>query len=190
MKIISLKYRKSNIFLLKYKILFNFDIFCLVFSLILHNTHLTLTEIRYIISVTKTKGVISMEIMIEKIKLLMTKEKLTIKSLAEATGIKYSTLRDFLAGKTNKLDINKLFSIAKALKCDSEYLTNDNITEFIPLSESNKKLYYLDEEAAEYAQEIARDKDLKMLFKASKTIKKEDMQLVYEMVKRFKNDAE
>lgn len=131
-----------------------------------------------------------LEIMLNKIRLLMAKEKLNIKSLSELTGIKYSTLRDFLSGKTAKVDAGKISVIAKALKCDTEYLTNDNITEFIPLSDAEKKLYYLDEETAEYAQEIARDKDLKMLFKASKNIKKEDMQLVYDMIKRFKQDTE
>lgn len=54
----------------------------------------------------------------------------------------------------------------------------------------NKQTYYLDEETAKYAQMIASDPDLKMLFDATRKIKKEDMQLVYEMVKRFKSDAE
>lgn len=128
--------------------------------------------------------------MIKKIKLLMAKEDITMKALSDITGIKYNTLRDFLSGKTAKVDTNKVFSIAKALKCDVEYLTNDNITDFIPFSDAEKKLYYLDEDTAKYAQEIARDKDLKMLFDARKTIKKDDMQYVYELIKRFKNDAE
>lgn len=132
----------------------------------------------------------NLEIMLEKIRLLMAKEKLNIKNLSELTGIKYSTLRDFIAGKTAKVDASKISSIARALKCDTEYLTNDQVTEFIPLIDGEKKLYYLDEETAEYAQEIARDKDLKMLFKASKSIKKEDMQLVYDMINRFKKDTE
>lgn len=132
----------------------------------------------------------NLDIMLEKIRLLMAKEKLNIKNLSDLTGIKYSTLRDFIAGKTAKVDASKISAIAKALKCDTEYLTNDQITEFIPVSDSEKKLYYLDEETAEYAQEIARDKDLKMLFKASRSIKKEDMQLVYDMIKRFKKDTE
>lgn len=130
------------------------------------------------------------EVMLKKIRLLMAKEDMTIKALSDATGIKYNTLRDFLAGRTAKVDAGKVSSIAKALKCDTEYLTNDQITEFIPFSDTEKRLYYLDEETALYAQEIARNENLKMLFKASKNIKKEDMQLVYDLVKRFKEDAE
>ncbi len=131
-----------------------------------------------------------LDIMLEKIRLLMTKEKLNIRGLSDTTGINYSTLRDFLAGKTSKVDTSKLSAIAKALKCDVEYLANDNIKEFIPFSEQDKKLYYLDEETAEYAQGLARDKDLKMLFKATRKVSKEDMQLVYTIINKFKSDTE
>ncbi len=130
-----------------------------------------------------------MDIMLEKIRILMAKERLSTKALSEKTEIKYNTLRDFMNGKTSKVDVAKIQAIAKALNCDIEYLTNNDVTEFIPYSPEEKKLYYLNEETAAYAQEIAKNKDLKLLFDASKNIRKEDMKLVYEMIKNFKSNT-
>ena len=46
--------------------------------------------------------------------------------------------------------------------------------------------YYIDEEAAQYAQAIFEDPDLRALFHAVQGIRKEDMKLMIDMGKRFK----
>ena len=126
-----------------------------------------------------------MEDMVNKLNKLMAEKGLTCMELSKKTGIANTTLSTLLKGRTDKFDIVKLKKICQVLGCSLDYLMNDDSYDIEPSS-----CYYVNEEVAEYAQELARNKDLKMLFDAAKNIKKEDMQLVYEMIKRFKSDSE
>lgn len=47
--------------------------------------------------------------------------------------------------------------------------------------------YYIDNETREYANELKNNKELKMLFDASRDAKKEDLELVYNMLIALKN---
>lgn len=124
-----------------------------------------------------------MEKIVTKLNKLMQERGMNCVDLSKKTGIPNTTLSTLLKGRTDKIDIIKLRTICECLGCSLDYVINDNI-------EEDTHTYYLDDEAAQYAQEIANNKDLKMLFDAAKDIKKEDMQFVYEMIKRFKNNAE
>jgi transcriptional regulator with XRE-family HTH domain len=102
-------------------------------------------------------------------------------------GLSSSTVSSWVNGiKMPRMD--KVQMLADYLGIRKSDLIED-ITYYDSVND-NKQTYYLDEETAKYAQMIASDPDLKMLFDATRKIKKEDMQLVYEMVKRFKSDAE
>jgi len=48
--------------------------------------------------------------------------------------------------------------------------------------------YYLNDETREIAQEIFENKDLRILFDASRKAKPDDLKLIIEMAKRFKGE--
>ena len=123
-----------------------------------------------------------MKNMVYKLNKLMEEKELSCLELSKRTEIANTTLSTLLKGRTDKFDIVKLQKICKVLGCSLDYLMNDEVVD-------DTNGYYIDSEAAEYAQEIATNKDLKMLFDAARTIKKDDMQLVYEMIKRFKDTS-
>lgn len=131
-----------------------------------------------------------MKKLVQKLNMLMEEKGYSCLELSKKTGIPNTTLTTLLKGRTDKFDIVKLKKICEILGCSLDYLMDDNIDEYghSCVNESPSH-YYVNEEVAQYAQEIASNDDLKMLFDAAKDIKKEDMQLVYEMVKRFRDNA-
>lgn len=126
-----------------------------------------------------------MKRMNEKLNKLMFEKGIKASELSRITGIPYTTLSVFLKGKTDKIDIVKLQTICNALDCSLDYLLNDEVD-----CVKEKQVYYLDNEVAKYAQEIAQNHELKMLFDAARNVKKEDMEFVYKMIQRFKKDTE
>jgi len=50
--------------------------------------------------------------------------------------------------------------------------------------------YYLNDEAREMAEELAKNPKLHILFDAARTVSVEDLQFVIDMVNRFKQDSE
>lgn len=127
-----------------------------------------------------------MEKIVLKLNKLMQDKEITCLELSKKTGIPNTTLSTLLKGRTDKIDIVKLRTICEALGCSLDYILNDNYD----VGNNDKPIYYVSEDVAEYAQELAQNKDLRMLFDAARHIKKEDMQLVYNMIKRFKDNAE
>ena len=127
-----------------------------------------------------------MEKIILKLNKLMQDREITCLELSKKTGIPNTTLSTLLKGRTDKIDIVKLRTICETLGCSLDYILNDNYE----IENDDKPIYYLNSEVAEYAHELAQNEDLKMLFDAARHIKKEDMQLVYNMIKRFKDDTE
>lgn len=122
-----------------------------------------------------------MNMMVSKLNKLIDEKGWTCLELSKKTGIANTTLSTLLKGRTDKFDIVKLKKICEALGCSLDYLMNDDY-------EINEEKYYIDDEAAQYAQEIKNNPELKMLFDAARGVNKEDMKFVYEMIKRFKND--
>ena len=98
--------------------------------------------------------------------------------VSKATGIRSGVFSDWKAGRyVPKADKMKL--IADYLGIPVEALLG------IPNS-GQVEGYYVDEEAAEYAQAIFEDPDLRALFHAVKGIRKEDQKLLVNMALRFK----
>lgn len=133
-----------------------------------------------------------MKKLVAKLNSLMELKNINCYELSKKTGIANTTLNTLLKGGTDKFDIVKLKRICEVLGCSLDYLMDDSIDEYGYSSMINEtpSHYYVNEDVAQYAQEIANNKDLKMLFDAARDIKKEDMQLVYEMVKRLKDNAQ
>ena len=56
--------------------------------------------------------------------------------------------------------------------------------------EKGEQPYYLDDEARQMAEELAHNPNLHILFDAARTISKEDLQFVVDMVNRLKKENE
>lgn len=98
--------------------------------------------------------------------------------VAKGTGITKSTFSDWKNGRSAPKN-EKMIKIANFLGVSVEYLTTGEQKEGDPK-------YYLDEEAADIAQEIYENKDLRLLFDASRNAKPEDLKLAHDMLLALK----
>lgn len=111
----------------------------------------------------------------EVVEKLLKVRKWKIADLQRATGIPYSTFTDWKAGRyTPKLD--KIQKVADAFGVTVEYImTGENPPEYI-----------FDDETAELAQELLKNKELRALMYAARKSSPQDVQLATDMLKRFK----
>lgn len=109
------------------------------------------------------------------------------KEVAEELGFSYSTFTDWVNGNSYpRIDrIEKLanyFGIKKSDLIESELHTSYNV-----VAESLGN-YYVNDEARQMAQEIFENPELRILFDASRNLKKEDIEAVIEITKRLKGN--
>lgn len=104
---------------------------------------------------------------------------ITTYKFCQDTGISQSTISTW---KKKKNLISP--ELAKII---SEYF-NVSVDYLMTGKEKEAQQYYLNDETKEIAQEIFENKDLKILFDASRKAKPEDLKLIIEMVKRFKGE--
>ena len=110
---------------------------------------------------------------------LLLKNHVTAYKVAKETGIATSTLTDWKKGRsTPKQD--KLQLLADYFGVTVGYLMGVERDENVQ--------YYLNDETREIAQEIFENKDLRILFDATKNANPEDLQLIIDMAKRFKGE--
>lgn len=120
--------------------------------------------------------------MYEMFEKLMAENGLSAYKVSLATGISQSTLSDWKSGNyTPKVD--KLQKIADFFGVPLEYLTTGKWDE--KESQSGKK-YYFNDEAAEMAQSLYEQKDMRMLFDAAQDCKPEDLKMAADLLKRLK----
>ena len=100
------------------------------------------------------------------------------KDIAKDLGFSYSTFTDWINGNVYPR-IDRIEMLANYFGITKSDLIEEHRID---------KEYYLNEDTKQIAQEIFENKELKMLFDATRDIKKEDLKLVYEMVKRMKGD--
>ena len=97
------------------------------------------------------------------------------------TGIAQSTLSDWKKGKsTPKTD--KLQKIADLFEVSLEYLTTGE--------EPSNETYYINDDARELAQFMFENPEYKVLFDASRKVKKEDIAFVKQMIDRVRGDVD
>ena len=107
---------------------------------------------------------------------LMLNEK-TQKDLADDLGYDKSTVSSWCSGnRVPKIDV--IIDIAKYLHVNVGDLIEDN---------RNDETYYLNDDAREMAQFMFENPEYKVLFDASRKVKKEDIQFVKEMIDRLSN---
>ena len=111
---------------------------------------------------------------------LLVKNRVTAYKVAKETGIATATLTQWKNG-TSVPKQDKLQKIADFFGVTVDYLMGIERDETIQ--------YYLNDETREIAQEIFDNKDLKILFDASRKAKPEDLKFIIEMAKRFKGES-
>ena len=109
---------------------------------------------------------------INRLKSIMKERKITQTELAKRTGIRQSSISDWLNERYEPKQ-DKVYIIAKALNVSPAWLLGYD--ENIPTNEQSTN-YYLDAETAEYAEMLRTRPEMRMLFSASRGISKEEMQ--------------
>ena len=125
-------------------------------------------------------------ILIERIKKLLNEKSMTQSDLARISGIRNSSISDYLSGKYEPKQ-DKIALIAKALNVSAAWLMG---VDYINNSESTAQGYYTDPETAAYAEELRTNPELKVLFSASKDLTKEQMKEAYNYIKFLKLEKE
>lgn len=115
---------------------------------------------------------------INRLKSIMKERKITQTELAKRTGIRQSSISDWLNDRYEPKQ-DKVYIIAKALNVSPAWLLGYD--ENIPTNEQSSN-YYLDAETAEYAEMLRTRPEMRMLFSASRGISKEDMEKAVEYI--------
>lgn len=109
---------------------------------------------------------------------LMKSHNLTAYQISKETGVAQSTLSDWKKGKS-KPKTDKLQKIADYFGVSVDYLMTGSAPE-------PKQGYYLNDETAAIAQEIFENKELRMLFDASRNATPEDLIAVRDVMLALK----
>lgn len=101
----------------------------------------------------------------------------TQKELVDYLGVSQSAVSNWIAG-TRLPDIRTISKIAEFLHVDIQDLIQEDNTD--------QPVYYLNEDARDVAQFLYDNPDYKVLFDASRKVKKEDIEFVKQMLDRFR----
>ncbi len=117
----------------------------------------------------------------KNIRYLRKKKNLSQDQIAEQLGYKsYTTIQKWEMGISTP-QISKLRALSKILGVDINNLVSKDLTKQADSDES----YYLDEDAHEAAEFLHKNPDYKVLFDASRKVKREDIEFVKQMLDRF-----
>lgn len=120
-------------------------------------------------------------------KRLRTSTGLTQAEMAQKLGISKSTISMYENGNREP-DFETLEMIADFFNVDIDYLLGrTDKTTLLPETVGH---YYLNEDAREMAQFMFENPEYKVLFDASRKVKKEDIAFVKEMMDRMRGDSD
>lgn len=109
---------------------------------------------------------------------LLKEKGLKAADITRATGIKSPVFSEWKKGKS-KPNTEKMIKISNHLGVSVEYLTTGKEKE-------GGETYYLNEETAKTAQQIFKNKELRLLFDAAKDAEPEDIETVHSMLLALK----
>lgn len=113
----------------------------------------------------------------DKLRELREQNNLTQVELSKKLQIEQSTLANYESGRrVPKLEL--VIAVSKLFNVSTDYLLG---------TEKEDKGYYVNEETAQYAEELRTNSELKVLFSASKSLSKADMKKAYEYIKFLKS---
>ena len=107
---------------------------------------------------------------IERLNSILQKRNLSQADLSKMTGIRSSSISDWLNGKYEPKQ-DKISIIAEALNVSPVWRIG-----YDDASSNQSEGYYVDPETAEYAEMLRTRPEMRMLFSASRGISKEEMQ--------------
>lgn len=117
---------------------------------------------------------------INRLKSIMSERKITQSELSKRTGIRQSSISDWLNGRYEPKQ-DKIYLIAQALGVSPSWLLGYNET-----TSNQTEGYYVDPETAEFAEYLRTRPEARLLFSASRGISKEDMEKAVEYIELLK----
>ncbi|WP_195395030.1 helix-turn-helix domain-containing protein [Veillonella parvula] len=117
---------------------------------------------------------------IERLNSILQKRNLSQADLSKMTGIRSSSISDWLNGKYEPKQ-DKISIIAEALNVSPVWLIGYDDT-----SSNQSEGYYVDPETAEFAEYLRTRPEARLLFSASRGISKEDMEKAVEYIELLK----
>lgn len=117
---------------------------------------------------------------IERLNSILQKRNLSQADLSKMTGIRSSSISDWLNGKYEPKQ-DKIAIIAEALNVSPVWLIG-----YDEPSTPQTEGYYVDPETAEFAEYLRTRPEARLLFSASRGISKEDMEKAVEYIELLK----
>lgn len=116
----------------------------------------------------------------DRIKMLCKQKGVTVTGVEKELGFARGSLCKV---ETNKPSMEKVQKLAKFFDISVEYLTTGEEKETV-------EPYYINDDARELAQFMFENPEYKVLFDASRKVKKEDIEFVKQMIDRMRGDAD
>ena len=110
---------------------------------------------------------------------------ITRKDFAKAIGVPYSSLTDWINGKSYPR-IDKIEMMARYFGVQKSDLVEDQT---IVHTDGQSEPYYVDAETRRLAQELHDDPELSVMLDAYKSLSPRDAKLVMDMVRRMQNEG-
>ena len=117
---------------------------------------------------------------INRLKSIMSERKITQSELSKRTGIRQSSISDWLNGRYEPKQ-DKIYLIAQALGVSPSWLLG-----YDEPTSNQTEGYYVDPETAEFAEYLRTRPEARLLFSASRGISKEDMEKAVEYIELLK----
>lgn len=118
---------------------------------------------------------------INRLKNIMSERKITQSELSKRTGIRQSSISDWLNGRYEPKQ-DKIYLIAQALGVSPSWLLGYDET-----TSNQTEGYYVDPETAEFAEYLRTRPEARLLFSASRGISKEDMEETVKYIEYLKS---
>ena len=120
------------------------------------------------------------EIMAKNIQYYMDKYNKTRQDMCEALGVKYTTFTDWVKGNSYPR-IDKIELMANYFGITKADLVEEHTVDIV-------EHYYFNDDARDLAQFMFENPEYKVLFDASRKVKKEDIEFVKQMIDRMRGD--
>lgn len=117
---------------------------------------------------------------VERVKQVCKERKIPISRLEKELGFANGYIGQL---KKGSFPDDRLRAIAKYLNVSADFLIYGN-----DCKEESEGQYYINDEAREMAQFMFENPEYKVLFDASRNVKKEDIEFVKQLMDRFKHD--
>lgn len=105
---------------------------------------------------------------------------MTMKEVADKVGVSEGTVSRWESGDIANMRRDKIMALAKVLDLSPNVIMGWDDAEQEP-----EQHYYLDDEAREMAEFMFNNPDYKVLFDASRNVKKEDIEIVRKIIEKF-----